>query len=88
MRLRGCDHYTSSTLIGGKGEPHPSLLHSMLEGLMEYVNVRWMYSLHGFLHGIKWIMFHGTLDYFQKPPFGGRSNTKLGDHGTPNVNNR
>ena len=22
-------------------------------------------SLHGFLHGIKWIMFHGHLDYFK-----------------------
>jgi hypothetical protein len=32
-------------------------------------------------------MFHGRLDYFQKPPFGCRPNTKPGDHGTPNVNN-
>jgi hypothetical protein len=22
------------------------------------------------LHGIEWIMFHGHLDYFQKPPLG------------------
>jgi hypothetical protein len=29
-----------------------------------------------FLHVIKWIMFHGHLDYFQKPPLGGRPNTK------------
>ena len=49
---------------------------------------RWMYSLHGFLHGIEWIMFHGHLDYFQKPPLGGRPNTKPGDHGTPNAHNR
>ena len=41
-----------------------------------------------FLHGIKWIMFHGHLDYFKKPPLGGRSNTKLGYHGTPNIHNR
>jgi hypothetical protein len=47
-----------------------------------YVNARWMYNLHGFLDGIKWIMFHGHLDYFQKPPLERRSNTKLGDHGT------
>ena len=40
------------------------------------------------LHGIKWIMCHGHLDYFQKPPLGGRPNTKLGDHGTPNTHNR
>jgi hypothetical protein len=27
--------------------------------------------------------FHGHRDYFQKPPLGGRSNTKPRDHGTP-----
>jgi hypothetical protein len=35
-----------------------------------------MWSLHRFLHGIQWIMFHGHLDYFSKPPLGGTSNTK------------
>jgi hypothetical protein len=88
-KLRARDHYTSNTLIGGKGWAGPSsLLHTTLEGPMECVNARWMESLHKFLHGIKWIMFHGHLDYFQKPPLGGRSNTKLGDHGTPNAHNR
>ena len=33
-------------------------------------------------------MFHGHLDYFSKPSFGGRLNTKPGDHGTPNVHDR
>ena len=33
-------------------------------------------------------MFHGHLDYFQKSPFGGKPNTKPGDHGTPNAHNR
>jgi hypothetical protein len=33
-------------------------------------------SLHGFLHGIKWIMLHGHLDCFQKSPLGGSPNTK------------
>ena len=33
-------------------------------------------------------MFHGHLDYFQKPSLGGRPSTKLGDHGTPNAHNR
>ena len=33
-------------------------------------------------------MFHGHLNYFQKPPLGGRPNTKPGDHGTPNAHNR
>jgi hypothetical protein len=45
-------------------------------------------SLHGFLHGIKWIVFYGHLDYFQKPPLGSRPNTKPRDHGTPNAHNR
>ena len=28
-------------------------------------------------------MIHGHLDYFQKPPLGGKPNTKLRAHGTP-----
>jgi hypothetical protein len=89
MRLRAHDHFISSTLIGGKGGAGPSsLLHTTLEGPTEYVNARWMQSLHGFLHGIKWNMYHDHLDYFQKPFFGGRPNPKLGDHDTPNAHNR
>jgi hypothetical protein len=42
MRLRAYVHSTSSTLIDGKGGVGPSLLHTTLEGLMEYVNARWM----------------------------------------------
>ena len=38
--------------------------------------------------GIKWIIFHARLDYFQKLLLGGRSNTKPTDHGTPKVHNR
>ena len=54
----------------------------------EHVNARWTESLHGFLHGIEWIMFQGHLDYFKKPPLGGsRPNTKPGDHGTLNTHN-
>ena len=30
-------------------------------------------------------MFHGHLDYFQKPPFGDRPNIKPGDHGNLNA---
>jgi hypothetical protein len=40
-----------------------------------------------FLRGIKWIMFHGHLDCFQKPPLRSRPNTKLGVYGTPNAYN-
>ena len=65
MRLRAHDQYTSSTLVGGKGGAGPSSLHTTLEGPSEYVNARWMQSLHGFLRGIEWIMLHGHLDYFQ-----------------------
>ena len=36
------DHYTLSTLIGGKGGASPSLRHTTLEGPKEYVNARWM----------------------------------------------
>jgi hypothetical protein len=45
-------------------------------------------SLHGFLHGIEWIVFHGHLDCFPTPPLGGRSNTKSRDQGTLNAHNR
>ena len=45
-------------------------------------------SLHGFLHGIKWIMFRGHLNYFRKPPLGGGPNTKWREHGTLNAHNR
>jgi hypothetical protein len=41
-RLRARDHYTSSTLIGGKGGAGPSLLHTTLEGPTKNVNARWM----------------------------------------------
>ena len=32
-------------------------------------------------------MFHGHLDYFQKPPLESRPITKLRDHATPNTHN-
>ena len=38
MRLSARDHYTSSTLIGGKGRAGPSSLHTTLEGPTKYVN--------------------------------------------------
>ena len=33
-------------------------------------------------------MFHGYLDFFEQPPLGRRPNTKLGDHGTSDFENR
>ena len=74
-------------LIGGKGRAGLSSLHTTLKGPTEYVNARWMYNLYAFLRGIKWIMLHGHLDYFQKPPLGGKPNTRPGDYGTPNAHN-
>ena len=65
MRLIAHDHYTSSTLFGGKGGAGPSSLHTTLEGPTDYVDARWMESLHGFLHGIKWIMFTVTWTTLQ-----------------------
>ena len=43
------------------------------------VNSTWIPTWH------QWIMFHGHLEYFQKPPLGGRPNTNLRDHGAPNA---
>ena len=34
-RLRACDRYTSSTLVGGKGGAGLSLLHTTVKGPME-----------------------------------------------------
>ena len=91
-RLRARDHYTSSTLIGGKGGAGPSsLLHMTLEGPTEYVNGKmdvkstWMESC----MASNGSCFMVTRTIFQKPSFGGRPNTKLvGDHGTMNAHNR
>ena len=58
-----------------------------LRGPTEHVNARRVLSLHGFLHGIEWIMFHGHLDCFRKPPLGGKPNTKPGDRGILNAHN-
>ena len=41
-RLRARDHYTSSTLIGGKDGVGPSSLHTKFEGPTEYVLAQWM----------------------------------------------
>jgi hypothetical protein len=81
---RAHEHYTSSTLIGGKGGAGPSSLHITFGGPTEYVNARWMKSLHALLHGIEWIMSRGHLDYCQNP----KPNTKPGDHGISKSHNR
>ena len=88
-RLTACDHYTSSTLIGGEGGAGPSSLHTMLEGPTELCECKmdgkctWIPTWHQMDRGfvVNWI------DFFFKPPLGGRSKTKLGDHGTANAHN-
>ena len=74
--------------IGGKGGASPSSLHTVLEGPTECVDASWMSILRGFLRGIGWIMLHGHLDCFQKPPFGGGLDTKPGDPCILNAHNR
>ena len=90
MRLNVRDHYTSSTLIGGKEKAEPVQVRFTLR--LRDQRSMWMQDgcevYMDFLHGSDWIMIHGHLHYFQKPLLEGRLNTKLGDHGTPNVHNR
>ena len=47
-------------------------------GLRATSHVRLRARVHAFLHGIKWTVFHGHLDYFQEPPLGGRPDIKTG----------
>jgi hypothetical protein len=83
------DHYTSSTLIGGNFKAEPVQVRYFTLCLRDqrsiYVKARWMWGIHGFLRGIEWIMFRGHLVCFQKPPLGGRPNSKPGDHLIPNA---
>ena len=73
----------------GKAEPVQVRFTLCLRDRWSYVNVRWMSSfLHGFLHGIEWVMFHGHLDCFLELSLGGRFNIKLRDHGILNAHNR
>ena len=83
-RLRARDHYTSSTLIGGKRRSLSKFaLHyawgtnGVCECKMD-VSSTWNPTWHQI----------GHLDCFPKQPLRGRPNTKPGDHGTPNVHNR
>ena len=66
-RLRACVHYTSSTLIGGKGGARPHSLHTTLEGPPERVceckmgvKSRWIHSYmasNGPCLMVTWIVF-------------------------------
>jgi hypothetical protein len=53
MRLRACDQYTSSTLIGVKAGAGPSSLHTTLKGPTKYVNAIWITTWHRMNH-VSW----------------------------------
>ena len=89
MRLSARDHYTSSTLIGGKGGASPSFRFKLrlrdqwsmwVQGGCKVYMDSHMAS-HGSCFMVTWIII-------KKPPLGGRPNTKPGDYGTPNTHNR
>jgi hypothetical protein len=77
-RLRARVHYTSSTLIGWKGE----LVQVRFTLRLRNQRTIWMqggYKVHmDSLHGTKWIMFQDDLDYFQKTPLGGKASHRTG----------
>jgi hypothetical protein len=90
MRLRARTHYTASTLIGGK----VGLIQVRFTLRLRDQWSTWMqdgckvYIGSYMTSNGSWFMFHGHLDYFQKPLLGGRPNTKPGDHGISNAHNR
>jgi hypothetical protein len=61
MRLRARDHYTSSTLIGGKDGASPSSLHTTLEGPTEYVKMESYMASHGSCFMVTLIVFKNHL---------------------------
>jgi hypothetical protein len=88
MRLRACHHCPSMTHWWKRRSqpmfaPHYAWGANIVCGCK--MDIKW--HLRGFLHGIEWIMFHGHLDYFQKPPLRGRPDTKPWDHYTPKSHN-
>ena len=68
LHTQDCEPVTRTlealSLAENNAEPvQVRLLHTTLEGPLEYVNdARWMESRRGFVRGIEWILFHGHLD--------------------------
>jgi hypothetical protein len=78
-RPRTHDHYTSSTLIGGKrGSRSKFTLHTTLKGPTEYLNARRMVKVYmdSYMPSNGSCFMVTCMDYFSKPPLGGRANTK------------
>jgi hypothetical protein len=75
MRLRACNHCHFKHSHWWKRRSRSKFAASHYawgtDGGSMWVNaIRWMQSPHGFLHDIKWIMFHGHLGCYRKPPLG------------------
>ena len=88
--LRARDHYTSSSLVGGKRRSRSKFAlhntwrtHGVYEWKMD-VKSTWILTWHQIdsCFMVTWIIFKNHLCDVHRP------NTKLGDHGTPNVHNR
>ena len=62
----------SKILVGRKGWDRPSSLHIRRWRSKSPKKLSWMKSLHGFLHGRLWIMWHGLLKFASDPPSRGR----------------
>ena len=55
MHIWDRDHYTSSTIIDGKGGASSSSLQTMLEEPTEYMNARWLPTWHRMDH-VTWLL--------------------------------
>ena len=86
-RIKARDHYTSSTLIGGKVEPVQVRLALHLRD-QQSMRMQDGCKVHtGSYMASNGSCFMVTRIIFHKPPLGCRPNTRLGDHGTPNAQN-
>ena len=80
LSLRACDHWNLKSQWWKRlSLSHLSPLYTrgwVPKGSRKF---EWMKNLRGVLHGMKWIMFHGLLDFASSPPqIWGGSNTRLG----------
>ena len=85
--LRAWDYWSKISHCWKCWDDPPSL-YSRAWGLNGPRKFDWIKELHGVLHGMQWIMFHGLL-YFCVMPTLKRvgSNWKPGDHDTPKSHN-
>ena len=65
--MRMCDHCILRSLIGRKGQDHPSSLHTRRWRPKGPKNLSWMTSPHGFPHDKLWMMFHNQPKFASSP---------------------